>query len=172
MLRGRKLNVRYECAIIYLNIHFVLVVDDSIYLFNGHFPWFGFNMCSPWFFTSLFFLPVLFPVHTWLRVDSQSLIFFFQLFFFCREALPRLDNYRLSLRAFKRPSISLLHGEVLEHIPVSSKQSLLHCENRYIDSVQCLYPNSDHIKQSEYVRCLMRNSILIKYAEWTNSNNE
>lgn len=40
-------------------------------------------------------------------------------FSFCREALPRLDNYRLSLRAFKRPSISLLHGEVLEHIPVS-----------------------------------------------------
>lgn len=36
-----------------------------------------------------------------------------------REALPRLDNYRLSLRAFKRPSISLLHGEALEHIPVS-----------------------------------------------------
>lgn len=39
--------------------------------------------------------------------------------FIFREALPRLDNYRLSLRAFKRPSISLLHGEVLEHISVS-----------------------------------------------------
>ncbi|XP_055308822.1 bumetanide-sensitive sodium-(potassium)-chloride cotransporter-like, partial [Sitodiplosis mosellana] len=38
-----------------------------------------------------------------------------------REALPRLDNYRLSLRAFKRPSISLLHGEVLEHIPETIK---------------------------------------------------
>ncbi|XP_031623786.1 bumetanide-sensitive sodium-(potassium)-chloride cotransporter [Contarinia nasturtii] len=38
-----------------------------------------------------------------------------------REALPRLDNYRLSLRAFKRPSISLLHGEVLEHIPETAK---------------------------------------------------
>lgn len=41
--------------------------------------------------------------------------------FIFREALPRLDNYRLSLRALKRPSISLLHGEVLEHISVSER---------------------------------------------------
>lgn len=47
------------------------------------------------------------------------LSFVFPLLRIHREALPRLDNYRLSLRAFKRPSISLLHGEVLEHIPVS-----------------------------------------------------
>lgn len=52
---------------------------------------------------------------------------FFPLFFShptTREALPRLDNYRLSLRTFKRPSISLLHGEVLEHITVSFTRSL------------------------------------------------
>lgn len=49
--------------------------------------------------------------------SHNNLLFTF--IFYYREALPRLDNYRLSLRTFKRPSISLLHGEVLEHIPVS-----------------------------------------------------
>lgn len=42
------------------------------------------------------------------------------LFLFAREALPRLDNYRRSIRALKRPSLGLLHGEALEHIQVSS----------------------------------------------------
>lgn len=28
-----------------------------------------------------------------------------------REALPRLDNYRISKRALKRPSLGELHGE-------------------------------------------------------------
>lgn len=55
--------------------------------------------------------------------NNHKIIAFFSVFLFLhtpnREALPRLDNYRLSLRTFKRPSISLLHGEVLEHIPVS-----------------------------------------------------
>lgn len=50
---------------------------------------------------------------------TQNNQWFFFLFSDFREALPRLDNYRLSLRTFRRPSISLLHGEVLEHIPVS-----------------------------------------------------
>lgn len=36
-----------------------------------------------------------------------------------REALPRLDNYRQSVRALRRPSLSLLHGEALDHISVS-----------------------------------------------------
>lgn len=33
-----------------------------------------------------------------------------------REALPRLDNYRISKRALKRPSLGELHGEIHEKV--------------------------------------------------------
>lgn len=33
-----------------------------------------------------------------------------------REALPRLDNYRNSRRALKRPSLGELHGEIKERV--------------------------------------------------------
>ena len=35
-------------------------------------------------------------------------------FFFCRESLPRLDNYRISKRNIKRPSISQLQCEAAQ----------------------------------------------------------
>lgn len=41
------------------------------------------------------------------------------LFHFYREALPRLENYRRSLRALKRPSLGRLHGEEYEINQVS-----------------------------------------------------
>lgn len=33
-----------------------------------------------------------------------------------REALPRLDNYRISKRGLKRPSLGELHGEIKEMV--------------------------------------------------------
>lgn len=45
------------------------------------------------------------------------ILFYFQ--FNCREALPRLENYRRSLRALKRPSLGILHGEDFEINQVS-----------------------------------------------------
>lgn len=47
--------------------------------------------------------------------DSNKIIFVF----ICREALPRLENYRRSLRALKRPSLGRLHGEDFEINQVS-----------------------------------------------------
>lgn len=36
---------------------------------------------------------------------------FYCFFFVCREALPRLDHFRVSKRALKRPSLGELHGD-------------------------------------------------------------
>jgi len=34
----------------------------------------------------------------------------------CRESLPRLDNYRISMRNLKRPSIGELQGEAVDQV--------------------------------------------------------
>lgn len=36
--------------------------------------------------------------------------------FFYRETLPRLDNYRISMRNLKRPSIGELQGEAADQV--------------------------------------------------------
>lgn len=37
-------------------------------------------------------------------------------FLYCRETLPRLDNYRISMRNLKRPSIGELQGEAADQV--------------------------------------------------------
>jgi hypothetical protein len=51
---------------------------------------------------------------TYPAASSDSKTHRFSLAHLTREALPRLDHYRNSLRAIKRPSLGELHGESSE----------------------------------------------------------
>uniref|UniRef100_A0A6P4F6Q1 Uncharacterized protein LOC108047371 isoform X2 n=1 Tax=Drosophila rhopaloa TaxID=1041015 RepID=A0A6P4F6Q1_DRORH len=41
---------------------------------------------------------------------------------FHQESLPRLDNYRISMRNLKRPSIGELQGEAVDQVSFRFKQ--------------------------------------------------
>lgn len=45
------------------------------------------------------------------------------LYFLYRESLPRLDNYRISMRNLKRPSIGELQGEAADQVSLDSVYS-------------------------------------------------
>lgn len=58
-----------------------------------------------------------FPTHPGAPpANGDPLMDYFRLFSDCRETLPRLDNYRISMRNLKRPSIGELQGEAADQV--------------------------------------------------------
>lgn len=98
----------------YIVLIFYSCLSQLNHILSSIWSMFNINIIFSTLFASLLPFFFRFSLHFF-----SSINIFLSFISMYREALPRLDNYRLSLRAFRRPSISLLHGEVLEHIPVS-----------------------------------------------------